>query len=99
MHHFSDNELSPYIGTYMRYARDNICSVQHEQQYYNRPPRKKAMALSMFEMSKLLQPEQLCEAESISILHTHSATQEKFSSVNGEKFILVFLIACLWTLA
>jgi hypothetical protein len=43
-----------------------------------------AMALSMFEMSRLLQPEQLHEAESIFILHTHSATQEKFSSVNGQ---------------
>jgi hypothetical protein len=43
------------------------------------------MALSTFEMSKLLQPEQPREAESIFTLHTHSTTQEKFSSVNGQK--------------
>jgi hypothetical protein len=47
----------PYTGTYMRYACDNIYSVQHEEQYYNRPPRRMAMALSTFEMSKLLQLE------------------------------------------
>ena len=43
-----------------------------------------AMALSTFETPGLLQPEQLHEAESFFILRTHSATQEKFPSVNGQ---------------
>jgi len=44
-----------------------------------------AMALSMLEMSELLQPQQFHEAEPVFILHTHAATQENFSSINGQK--------------
>jgi len=68
----------------MRYTCDNTHIVQHEEQYYNSSHRRMAMALSTFEMSELFQPQQLHEAEPVFILHTHTATQENFSSINGQ---------------
>jgi hypothetical protein len=52
-HHLNDNESSPYIATYIRYACDNVYDVQHEEQCYSRPHRRMVMALSKFVMSKL----------------------------------------------
>jgi len=83
----------------MRYACDNIYSVQHEEQYYNRPSRRKAMALSMFECQNYYNLNNSMKPSLSSYYILTQLLKKNSPPLMGKKFILVFQIACFWTQA